>query len=296
MSKICAIVVTYNRLELLKMTIERLLNQTRKLDEIIIINNASTDGTKEFLDGMKDKVTVKTLSKNLGGAGGFSEGIKFAYEKGHDYFWIMDDDTIAESNSLQVLEEALNKFSDKKIGFLSSNVLFKDNKPCIKNVPHLYVDEWSEYASEGYLRLNAASFVSVLVSREAVKEVGLPIKEFFIWGDDIEFTKRISSKFECYFVERSIVYHYMNENKGVDLITEGPARVDRHFYDIRNKFYVAKTAGAKSVLAYLKNILKVNINILFKSKEGKMKKLRVVAKGFFKGITFNTSIEYIDNN
>ena len=109
MSKICAIVVTYNRLELLKMTIERLLNQTRKLDEIIIINNASTDGTKEFLDGMKDKVTVKTLSKNLGGAGGFSEGIKFAYEKGHDYFWIMDDDTIAESNSLQVLEEALNR-------------------------------------------------------------------------------------------------------------------------------------------------------------------------------------------
>ena len=59
MSKICAIVVTYNRLELLKLTIERLLNQTRKLDEIIIINNASTDGTNEFLDGMKVKVTVK---------------------------------------------------------------------------------------------------------------------------------------------------------------------------------------------------------------------------------------------
>ena len=87
--KICAVVVTYNRLELLKLTIEKLLGQNRKLDEVIIINNASTDGTKEFLESLGDKITYVSLEKNLGGAGGFSEGIRKAYENGHDYFWIM---------------------------------------------------------------------------------------------------------------------------------------------------------------------------------------------------------------
>lgn len=294
MKKICAIVVTYNRLELLKLTIEKLLKQARKIDEIIVINNASTDGTQEFLEEIKDQVTVESLSENLGGAGGFSAGIKCAYEKGYDYFWIMDDDTIVKEDSLEMLEAGLERFSDKKIGFLASNVLFKDDKPCIMNVPHLYKEEWNEYAGEGYLRLNAASFVSVLVSREAVKEVGLPIKEFFIWGDDIEFTERISSKFECYFVAKSIVYHYMNENKGVDLINECPARVNRHFYDIRNKFYVAKSRGGKTLFGYFKYVAKLTLNIIFKAKEGRGKKLKVVVKGFFKGIMFNPSIQYID--
>ncbi len=292
--KICAVVVTYNRLELLKLTIEKLLGQNRKLDEVIIINNASTDGTKEFLESLGDKITYVSLEKNLGGAGGFSEGIRKAYENGHDYFWIMDDDTIANEESLQKLEDALIRFNDREIGFLASNVLFKDNKPCIMNVPHLYSCEWGEFASQGYLRLEAASFVSILVNRKAVKKVGLPIKEFFIWGDDIEFTKRVSKEYECYFVTESIVHHYMNENKGVDLINEGNARVERHFYDIRNKFYVAKMNGIKSVFAYIKDIIKLDINILFKSKVGKFKKLKVVMNGFFNGIGFNPKIEYID--
>lgn len=292
--KICAVVVTYNRLELLKVTLEKLSNQSRSLDEIIVINNASTDGTKEYLEGLGEKITCVSLNENLGGAGGFSEGIRKAYENGHDYFWIMDDDTIAMENSLEKLEDALFRFKDKEIGFLASNVLFKDDKPCVMNIPHLYSCEWSEFASEGYLRLEAASFVSILVSRNAVKEVGLPIKEFFIWGDDIEFTKRVSKKFECYFVSNSIVHHYMNENKGVDLINEGSARVNRHFYDIRNKFYVAKNNGSKAVFAYIKEIIKLDINILFKSKEGKFKKLKIVTNGFIKGMGFNPSIEYID--
>ena len=65
------------------------------------------------------------------------------------------------------------------------------------------------------------------------------IKEYFIWWDDGEYSTRILQKYEGYLCGKSVVYHYMNENKGVDLISEGPARVDRHFYDIRNKFYVA---------------------------------------------------------
>ena len=88
--KICAVVVTYNRLELLKGTIEKLLTQSRKLDEIIIIDNKCTDGTSEYLKTIEDKVTPVFLDENLGGAGGFNKGIKIAYEKGHDYIWIID--------------------------------------------------------------------------------------------------------------------------------------------------------------------------------------------------------------
>ena len=87
--KIAAVVVTYNRKELLKECLDALLAQTHPLDSIILIDNASTDGTPEFLKekGFLDnpKIDYVRLSENSGGAGGFYEGMKRGYEKGFDW-------------------------------------------------------------------------------------------------------------------------------------------------------------------------------------------------------------------
>ncbi len=291
--KVCAVVVTFNRLELLKLTLGKLFAQNVKLNEIIVVNNASTDGTKEYLKSIEDLITNVELTSNLGGAGGFYEGIKAALKNDNDYIWIMDDDTITKSDSLEKLLEGYEQLESREIGFLCSNVLFKDEKPCVMNIPHIYEGEWNEFANKGIIRLSATSFVSVLINRKAVERIGLPIKEFFIWGDDIEYTKRISNLFECYLIGDSVVYHYMNENKGVNIIDEAPERVNRYFYDIRNKFYVAKKNGFKAVIRYIVNTIKLSLNILIYGKGGKMKKIVVISKGFIKGIFFNPSIEYI---
>lgn len=290
--KICAIVVTYNRLELLKLTLDKLMKQSHKLDEIIVVNNCCNDGTKEFLEGLGGQITTLNLNDNLGGAGGFYEGLKLAYGKKYDYYWLMDDDTITMENSLDELVKALNILSGRKIGFLCSNVLYKDGKPCIMNIPPIE-EEWNELVSESIVKLMGTSFVSVMISREAINEVGLPIKEFFIWGDDAEYTYRISRVFECYMVGRSKVYHYMNSNSGINIITDSPERINRYFFQYRNQLFIARKKGIRYVMRYYISIISTISKILLKGNKDKLKKIGIVLKGVYKGILFNPRIEYL---
>lgn len=125
---VCAVVVTYNRKKLFLECLEALRKQTRPIQGIYLIDNASTDGTPELLlkEGYikelppenltgpwEKKFEIKNLSdgqfikfyyvrmyKNTGGAGGFYEGVKRAYEKGYDWLWLMDDDAESKEDAL----------------------------------------------------------------------------------------------------------------------------------------------------------------------------------------------------
>ena len=138
MNHIAAVVVTYNRKKLLKESIEKLLLSDTKCD-ILVIDNHSTDGTEEYIYEYmqrKDIVYLDTGS-NLGGAGGFSYGIRKAIEMGYDYVWLMDDDCMVHRDSLTELVKAHNKIVNErkeKYGFLSSKVLWKDGQICQMNV------------------------------------------------------------------------------------------------------------------------------------------------------------------
>ena len=129
------IVVTYNRRNLLKDCIEALLKQNYKKQEILIIDNASTDGTKEYIDNLIDnkKVFYFNTGANLGGAGGFNYGVREALKRNYDYVWLMDDDTIAENNN--ALKSLVGKASYLKddFSFLSSIAKWTDGKICKMN-------------------------------------------------------------------------------------------------------------------------------------------------------------------
>ena len=104
MKKIAAVVVTYNRKALLLENIESLLSQTvSDLLDIVIVDNASTDGTKEALGKYvsNEKIIYKNTGANLGGAGGFQYGIRYAAENGYEYVWVMDDDCMPTSTALE---------------------------------------------------------------------------------------------------------------------------------------------------------------------------------------------------
>ena len=102
MKKVAAVVVTYNRKKLLKSCIENLLNQTFKID-VIVIDNMSTDGTREMLEDFiaTKKIIYHSTGKNIGGAGGFYHGVKMAYEDDYDWIWIMDDDAFPTKTCLE---------------------------------------------------------------------------------------------------------------------------------------------------------------------------------------------------
>ncbi len=298
---VLAVVVTCNRKELLS---ECLMALARQAVDILIIDNASTDGTnqcvKNFIQAYKktpqsNKVMYKRLKKNTGGAGGFFNGIKLAVRMNYDYVWIMDDDTIVTDNTLSELMVAKEKLNGE-FGYLSSDALWIDGSYCKMNVQHLEGDRFKnsyQLLNEGILPIKSASFVSLFINCKAVKECGLPYKEYFIWGDDKEYTLRISRKYACYRVKKSIVTHKMKSNNGSDIIRDDISRIERYFYAYRNDFRTACIMGAGDVYNYCVVFFRTIIRILKSDSPAKFLRIKTMFKGLCEGLQFAPNIEYV---
>lgn len=293
---VVAIVVTYNRKEMLKACIEAIMKSTYKTD-IMIIDNASSDGTKEEIQNKyKDKkfIYYYNTGKNLGGAGGFQYGIRMAYAKGYEYFWLMDDDTIVTANALEKLMDA-KEILNNNVGFLSSLALWKDGKICSMNY-HGIDEKWEKdkiFCQQGIVRIRAATFVSFLISKDIVRKVGLPIKEYFIWGDDTEYSLRISKMLPGYLVSNSEVIHMMKTNQGTGSFGEiaDLDRVKRISISIRNDCHTYKKNGVKDFVIYSAHILiKEPIAIMRTKKPYKGKKMKAILIGYLKGLFFHLEL------
>lgn len=295
MSKITAVVVTYNRKELLIECIDALVNQTLELEKIIIVNNNSNDGTTEYLNQYQNhkQISVIQLDENVGGAGGFNIGMKEAMKYNHDWIWLMDDDTIAHTDALDKLVQHDYVIHHKdKIGYLSSNVYWSNGEAGLINVPEINNKGWNKYFDQGLISLKTTTFVSFLVNQKVVRKVGYPIKEFFIWGDDTEYSQRIFEQgYECYLVADSKVVHKRGLPNGIDVTTEANLkRLPMYSYASRNWTYLARKKGWKKFLKHNLNVAQVCLKIIFKS-DHKFKRLKYYLGGWFRGLVFNPIIE-----
>lgn len=283
------VIVTFNRKKLLKECIDSVLNQTYKSDKIIILNNCSTDGTLDMLnsDGYfkKSNIEIVTLETNTGGAGGFYYAMKKAYSDGADWIWVMDDDCIPEKNALEALVNA-SKLVDGS--FFASCVFGPNNE--FMNVPTLsnhksdngYKD-WYEHLDKKIVKIEAATFVSLLISRNSIDNCGLPHKDFFIWGDDIEYTTRLTKTYKtAYMVGDSRVVHKRVGEKALSLVNElNKNRIKMYKYYVRNNKVIAHyyLSFSKRILASISYFV-ILIKIIFVSKY-KTRKIITFFKGEF---------------
>lgn len=265
--KIVTVVVTYNRYELLQECIDAILGQTRSTDLLVVIDNASTDNTQNlFARGAKydvPSIAYKRMETNLGGAGGFYEGVRYAYFMGADWIWVMDDDTIPTPTALQGFCDALNIVSEEP-GFMASAVFGPNGEPM--NVPELDArredngySSWYRYLNKGLVKIRSATFVSVLINKKAISKVGLPYKKLFIWGDDIEYTLRLSTYYGvAYMCGNSEVVHKRKITRIISIENANdPARIKQYHYLYRNGLLNAREyRGRKNVL---RNICEYNI-------------------------------------
>jgi rhamnopyranosyl-N-acetylglucosaminyl-diphospho-decaprenol beta-1,3/1,4-galactofuranosyltransferase len=190
--KIAAVVVTYNRKELLQECLNSLLKQTKLPDSIIIMDNNSTDGTEEMLkkEYLKNPIfDYVNLKENLGGAGGFHYGIKRAYEKGFDWFWCMDDDGFTDKDQLKKLYLNTKKSKLKISGPL---VLVKEDhsKLAFSFASCKTESDAKKIAKNGIIFNQLNPFNGTLISKNVLHKIGNIKKEMFIWGDEVEYLLR----------------------------------------------------------------------------------------------------------
>ena len=238
MSTVCAVVVTYNRKETLRRCLSALAAQQRPPDRTLVVDNASTDRTQELLAAEFPAVEVLAMAVNEGGAGGFHEGIKRAFDDGAEWMWLLDDDTIPEPGALTELLEAAGVL-DPTPAVLAGRAIWRDGTLHPMNIPILErrrVERVIDAASRGLMPIRGATFVSLLLHRRAVERFGLPLKHFFLWADDIEYTSRIVLGGEgAYFVPSSVALH--DTPAPEDFRNSAP---DRFYYHVRNTVLMAR--------------------------------------------------------
>lgn len=210
--KIAVVVVTHNRKYLLKRCIRSLLFQSRPPNAIIVADNASSDGSGEMVKkefSQNPLLSYLNLGRNLGGAGGFHYGLKYAVERGADWICLMDDDCCLPPDCLR----QLLKNVDDRNNIYSPIILSVEDKKTVLWGIHAEVNT-------GNIEIATLPFNGFLIHRKTIADIGYPDKDFFIYGDDAEYNFRAKSRGrKIIMVTDSVLYHpYKNTLKDLNII------------------------------------------------------------------------------
>lgn len=234
---VVAVVVTYNRRKLLLESLAAICDQTRPVDAVVVVDNASTDGTAAAVRERFPQVDLVALRVNTGGAGGFAAGLTRALSQGATSVWLMDDDTVPGPDALEALLAARDGYPGPAPALVASRVVWTDGREHPMNSPRPKpLSAAAERRAAEQVRcipVRSASFVSVLVDADVCRQRGLPVADYFLWNDDFEFTTRVLRGNVGLLCPASVVVHKTRTFGSTDA---DPG--DRFFYEVRNKLWM----------------------------------------------------------
>src|SRR5215471_313380 len=208
---VAAVIATRNRVGALRRCLEALAGQTVRPDAVYVIDNASTDGTSEFVESLGSAVHYRYLPQNTGSAGGFSEALKWAYDSGHGWLWVTDDDSVPRSDALERLLLSVRSFPDvlmaapKKLtpeGRLWRAEMVYDTTERVAREPNQRL-----YDRDEPFECDWTANTGLLVRRAAIEVGGLPLAELFAFGEDTEYCFRLRRYGKLILVPRATVIH-----------------------------------------------------------------------------------------
>ena len=249
--RVVAVLVAYNRRDLLQDALDALADQDRPVDAICVVDNASTDDSSAVARAHRAAPEVVRLERNTGGAGGFAAGMAHALESmGADLVWLMDDDTIPTPSALRELLDACERYPGT-VEVAGSRVVWVDGRDHPMNTPRrrpgASADAVQAAAAVGAVPVRSSSFVSMLVRADAVRVHGLPVADYFIWNDDFEYSCRLLKDGVGLHVPASVVEH---RTKVFGATDADPG--DRFYFEVRNKIWMLTRSGA---LTWLERVL-----------------------------------------
>lgn len=238
---VAAIVLAFSREEDLKKVISNLKNQTRKLDEIIVIFQGTSPSILEWLK-QQTGITLHQQG-NVGSAGGFTTGMRIAIDKGHQWSWLLDDDAVPELNALEEMANCKH-FDSAKTGYLAAVVMNPDRQVYMSPVADESSKWYGSVLQDGCVPVTAATWIGCLVSSQSLLDFGLPMVEFFMYEEDFEFTSRVARSRNCYCVIKSVIFHYQKAN-----FNPFTSKVDmlKHGYYVRNHFATIRLSDKSSL-------------------------------------------------
>ena len=255
---VAAAVTTFNRLDSLKRCIAAIRAQDPPVDEIIVVNDQSSDGTREWLDRQTDLVAIHQPG-NFGCACSFRTVLQAVYERGHDYAWAMDDDVFPEPDSLRILLDAATELKQRgvRLGGLTAYQAHWDQGTttwlpfrlpstlaAALRYRYLSPEVGIERGKGEPAEIDLYAFISTLFPREAMAAVGFPNQDFFYYGEDTDYALRLAEEgFKSYIVPKCVVEHAGGGFMSPALL---PVSANwRYYYMYRNQLTLVRLYGGR---------------------------------------------------
>lgn len=281
---VAAIVVTYNRKVLLKECLDSLLGQTVLVDAIVIVDNASTDGTAEFLRELgyleNPIIDYLLLPTNTGGAGGFHDGMKRGYDRGFDWLWLMDDDVIVLKDTFGKLLKYIKKFSDSMTVLLCDIIDSDEHLSKTEEIEDIIYEVDERYGN----------FVGYAIPCQIISKIGLPRKDFFIYYDDIEYSYRIiKNNGKLIKVKNSKVVHrdwqHMNNKEVIEFFGKKYSYPNnpkwKIYYLIRNNIILNREYGILNYIGSVKGHIRFLLRTILLKPSNAVVVGRAIIHGLF---------------
>ena len=261
--KIAVVVVTYNRLDKIKRALSAYEQQKTHFDDLIVVDNKSTDGTREFLSEWRGQSGVSQrhvilMDQNMGSSAGFHDGCEYALSLGPDWIFIADDDAYLADDAVSIFKDFAEKDRESRLSAVCASVLRlngeyayvhrKNFKMKYGFLPRFSNCGQKEYDKD-YFHLDIFSYVGTFMKADCLRRAGLCNRDFFIYYDDTEHSVRMKKYGDIICIPRMKIYH--DDGADTERKTSEAPVTWRNYYAVRNVvfFYLHLSALAGFLLA-----------------------------------------------
>lgn len=267
---VCAVICTYNRRDLLVECLTALAGQSRRVDRVLIVDNASTDGTLEAVGrseaARRLDVGYIEMTENTGASGGFAEGVGQALSEGYDWLWMIDNDCMPRPDALAVLLDSPQAAAAQTVALCSAlqsvsghwQTVYRGLYRSGETVA-LPRDAYDQSA----VAVDYAAFAGLLVRGRVAAMVGPPKAEFFLWVEDLEWCLRLGAHGSIWLIPASVALHRDGNPQVPDgrftalrlaLRALPDSQVWKHIYCFRNMSWIRRHYHDERIPGFVRHL------------------------------------------